>query len=169
MPDPGVGTTWTWRRFDALSGDDVYDLLALRSEIFVVEQQCVFLDADGHDRRSWHLLGRATRGPAAGSLVAYLRCIDAGVKGVEPSIGRVVVAAVARRTGFGRALMAEGIARSRRVWAGHDIVINAQARLEAFYRSLGFATEGAPYVEDGIDHVAMRLVAARAEDAPPMR
>lgn len=144
---------WTWQRFDALSGADVYDLLALRSQCFVVEQGCVFLDADGIDRSSWHLLGR----DAGGSLVAYLRCIDPRVKSAEPSIGRVVVAGASRALGLGRSLMMEGIARSRAAWPGQDIVINAQLRLEAFYRSLGFATEGSPYIEDGIDHVAMRL------------
>ena len=152
---------WTWGRFEALSGDDVYDLLALRSEIFVVEQRCVFLDADGSDRASWHLLGRSF--DAAGRpLVAYLRCLDPHVKYAEPSIGRVVVAAQARHLGLGRALMLEGIVRSHAAWPGHDILINAQLRLEAFYRSLAFVTEGMPYVEDDIDHVAMRLVAANA-------
>ncbi len=70
-----------------------------------------------------------------------------------------MVAATARRLGLGQALMVEGIARSRGAWPGQAIVINAQLRLEAFYRSLGFLTEGMPYVEDGIDHVAMRLPA----------
>lgn len=156
-------------RFDALSCDDVYDLLALRSQCFVVEQRCVFLDADGRDRASWHLLGRTTSVAANDTsvrpLVAYLRCIDPCLDGPEPSIGRVVVAAGARRLGLGRALMIEGIARSRAQWTGREIVINAQLRLEAFYRSLGFATEGLPYVEDGIDHVSMRL----ESDRGPMR
>ena len=160
-----LAVAWTWVRFDALSGDDVYDLLALRSQCFVVEQRCVFLDADGIDRSSWHLLGRMGRAVGA-PLAGYLRCIDPHVKGPEPSIGRVVVAAATRARGFGRTLMSEGIARSRGAWPGRDIVINAQHRLEAFYRSLGFVTEGSPYVEDGIDHVSMRLPGLAASSAP---
>lgn len=151
---------WQWRRFDALSAGDVYDLLALRADIFVVEQGCAFLDPDGYDRDAWHLCGRLPDG----SLGAYLRCIDPGLKYLEPSIGRVVVSRALRGRGAGRALMVEGIARSRLAWPGADIVIGAQQRLESFYASLGFATEGGAYIEDGIPHVKMRL---RAADGPP--
>ena len=147
--------TWTWKRFDALTGDEVYRLLGLRSAVFVVEQTCVFLDPDGCDRAAWHLLGRA----ADGSLAAYLRCIDPGVAYPEASIGRVVTSPALRGHGLGRALMDEGIARSQDAFPGADVVINAQLRLETFYRSLRFVTEGEPYVEDGIDHVQMRLAA----------
>ncbi len=150
---------WSWQRFDALSVDALYDALVLRSEIFVVEQDCVFVDPDGADRASWHLVGRVA-GPGGGSSVgAYLRCVDAGVKYPEPSIGRVVVSRRLRGGGHGRALMVEGIARTRAAWPGRDVVIGAQARLTAFYRSLGFVVEGDVYDEDGIDHVKMRLAA----------
>ena len=134
----------------------MYDLLALRSAIFVVEQDCVFLDADDADRAAWHLLGTTIDDNGRPVLAAYLRCLDPGVRYPEPSIGRVVVAARRRGAGLGRVLMAEGIARSERAWPGRDIVLNAQHRLEAFYRSLGFVTEGPPYLEDAIEHVAMR-------------
>ncbi|MEO8937057.1 MAG: GNAT family N-acetyltransferase [Burkholderiaceae bacterium] len=147
--------SWTWKRFEDLSADDVYELLALRSEVFVVEQRCVFLDADGSDRPAWHLLGRTVAG--APRLAAYLRCIDPGVNYREPSIGRVVTAPAWRGVGLGRALMDVGLHRSHDAWPGADIVINAQLRLEPFYRSLGFRTEGEPYVEDDIEHVQMRL------------
>ena len=149
---------WTWGRFDTLSGSDVYDLLALRSAVFVVEQDCVFLDADGLDRQSWHLLGR----DASGTLVAYLRCLDPGLKYREPSIGRVTVTTAMRRTGLGRMTMAEGIARVGALWPDLAIRINAQHRLEAFYASFGFTTEGPIYDEDGIDHVEMTLAPAAA-------
>ena len=161
---------WTWARFEALSGGDVYDFLALRSEVFVVEQGCPFLDADGCDRDAWHLLGRIEAGceanrDASGDpsssrsapLAAYLRCLDPGVKYQEPSIGRVIVAPSYRGTGLGRTLMREGIARTRAQWLGTDIMISAQLRLEGFYASLDFHGEGSPYIEDGIDHVEMRL------------
>ena len=156
--------SWIWKRFDALSGEDVYDALALRSEVFVVEQQGVFLDADGCDRHAWHLLGRmepkaGTDAPSActSPLAAYLRCLDPGVKYAGPSIGRVIVAASHRRTGLGRVLMREGIAHTKARWPEADIVISAQLRLEGFYASLGFRSEGSPYDEDGIAHVEMRL------------
>jgi ElaA protein len=155
--------TWSWLRFEHLSVDDVYDLLALRSEIFVVEQDCVFLDPDGSDRQAWHLLGRVNDETSPRPwLGAYLRCLDAGVHYPEPSIGRVVVSGKLRGLGGGRVLMDEGLARVRMAWPSEDIVINAQRRLEAFYASLGFRTEGLPYDEDGIDHVAMRLAGARS-------
>ncbi len=157
--------TWTWRRFEALSADDVYDMLALRSNVFVVEQQCSFLDADGCDRSAWHLLGRLDASTVAGPsrnimvpLAAYLRSLDPGVKCPESSIGRVSVAAAYRGTGLGRALMREGIARAQAQRPHAAIRISAQLRLEAFYASLGFRSAGLPYVEDGIDHVDMHLM-----------
>jgi ElaA protein len=145
---------WTWRRFDDLSVHDVYALLALRAEVFVVEQACPFLDTDFCDQSAWHLLGRVD-----GELAAYLRALDPGVRYDEPSIGRVVTASRWRGRGLGRTLMIEGIDRAGALWPGVDVVIGAQHRLEAFYRSLGFAREGAIYDEDGIDHIRMRLAA----------
>ncbi|MGI9026628.1 MAG: GNAT family N-acetyltransferase, partial [Burkholderiaceae bacterium] len=140
----------------------------LRSDVFVVEQQCPFLDADGCDRNAWHLLGRtdAARVDAGvegrsqttmAPLAAYLRSLDPGVKCPESSIGRVIVAAPYRGTGLGRALMREGITRAQAQRPQVAIRISAQLRLEAFYASLGFRSEGLPYVEDAIDHVDMQL------------
>jgi len=149
--------TWTWKRFDDLSSADVYDLLALRSQVFVVEQDCAFLDTDYCDQPAWHLLGRLADETGRDSLVMYLRAIDAGVKYPAPSIGRVVVAERWRGHGLGRVLMVEGIARARLLWPREDLVIGAQQRLEAFYASLGFVPEGDVYDEDGIDHIRMRL------------
>jgi ElaA protein len=153
---PALGPiSWTWAHFDALTARDVYDLLALRNAVFVVEQDCVFLDPDGCDQDAWHLLARTEDG----TLVAYLRGLAPGVKYAEPSIGRVVVAGSMRGTGLGRVLMNDGIPRVHALWPGRDVVIGAQQRLETFYRSLGFVTEGDVYDEDGIDHVRMRLPA----------
>lgn len=149
--------SWSWQRFDGLSRDDVYDMLALRNAVFVVEQACAFLDADGSDRAAWHLLGRTVDADGRPVLAAYLRCLDPQVAYPEPSIGRVVTSPPLRGLGLGRALMDEGIARTQHAWPGADIVINAQLRLAPFYRSLGFRAEGEPYVEDDIDHVQMRL------------
>jgi ElaA protein len=152
-----IQINWTWERLSALGPRNVYDLLRLRSDVFVVEQQCVFLDADGHDHDSWHLLGRDD----AGALVAYLRVVDPGIKYPEPSIGRVVTQKRLRRTGLGRALMIEGIARTQARWPSDPIRIGAQLHLEGFYKSLGFFRAGLPYLEDGIDHIEMVLAAAR--------
>ena len=158
---PRVEPVWSWKRFEALAADEVYDVLALRSAVFVVEQNCPFLDADGDDRAAWHLLGRIDDRAGRPVLAAYLRCLDPHVKYAEPSIGRVVTAPSHRTRGLGRVLMDEGIARTQHAWPGADIVINAQQRLERFYGSLGFHTEGEYYVEDGIDHVQMRLSTRR--------
>lgn len=143
--------TWRWTRFEGLSPDEVYELLALRSRIFVVEQACVYLDPDGLDRRSWHLLGRDD----AGALVAYLRVVDPGLKYEVPSIGRVVVETDQRGTRLGHLLVAEGLRRCEGVWPGAANRIGAQAHLAGFYGRHGYVTIGEPYDEDGILHVDM--------------
>ena len=128
----------------------LYEALALRSRVFVLEQG-PYQDADGLDQHAWHLLGH----DSDEDLIAYLRVVDPGRKYDEPSIGRVVVAPEARGRQFGRALMREGIARCRLAWPGRGIRISAQARLERFYRSLGFELVGGEYLEDGIPHIEM--------------
>jgi ElaA protein len=141
---------WTWQRFADLGVDNLYDALQLRCRVFVLEQG-PYLDPDGLDRASWHLLGR----DAAGALTAYLRVVDAGAKVDEPSIGRVITAPEVRGSGLGRGLMAEGVAGCTRFWPGRAIRISAQAHLERFYNGFGFTREGDNYLEDGIPHVAM--------------
>lgn len=142
---------WVWLRFGDLGADGVYDMLALRARVFVLEQG-PFLDPDGADRRAWHLLGRN----AGGALLAYLRLLDPGVKYDEVSIGRVVVDAALRGRGVGHALMREGLARCASTWPGHAVRISAQARLQRFYRQHGFETASDEYLEDGVPHVQMR-------------
>jgi ElaA protein len=139
-----------WYRFADLGVDNLYDALQLRCRVFVLEQG-PYLDPDGVDRQSAHLLGR----DEAGALVAYLRVVDPGVKFAEPSIGRVITAPEVRGTGVGRVLMAEGIAGCARCWPDLRLRISAQARLERFYRELGFVRVGDDYLEDGIAHVEM--------------
>jgi ElaA protein len=141
---------WHWCRFEDLGVQQLYEALALRSRVFVLEQG-PYQDADGLDPDAWHLLGR----DSSGALIAYLRVVDPGRKYEEPSIGRVAVAPEARGRAIGRALMQEGIGRCRRAWPGRGIRISAQARLERFYRSLGFELVGAEYLEDGIPHIEM--------------
>ena len=142
---------WTYCRFSELGVDDLYDALALRAQVFVVEQACIFQDADGVDRHSGHLLGR----DEAGALLAYLRVVDPGVKYAEASIGRVITTLATRGSGLGRALVAQGVARCTAAWPGQAMRINAQSRLERFYGDFGFARDGADYIEDGIPHCEM--------------
>ncbi len=134
-----------------MSLDDLYDVMALRQEVFVVEQTGIYLDADGHDQHSIHLLGRDPQG----NLIAYLRLLPPGEKYVEPSIGRVIVSASARGGGVGVELMQRGIARAVEEYPGMGIRISAQERLLKFYSDLGFVVVGESYLEDGIPHLEM--------------
>jgi ElaA protein len=154
--DSAVAPRWQWSRMARLAPGELYAALAARQQVFAVEQNCAFLDADGHDAHAWHLLGWLKDSDAE-SLVAYLRVLDPGRKFTEPSIGRVLTLPPCRGVGMGRILMAEGIARTAKAWPGHAIRIAAQRQLEAFYASLGFLTASPPYDEDGIAHVDMVL------------
>jgi ElaA protein len=141
---------WQWLRFADLGVDHLYDALALRCRVFILEQG-PYLDPDGVDRRSWHLLGRDD----AGTLQAYLRVVDPGVKYTEPSIGRVITSPEVRGTGVGRLLFAEGVRRCEDAFPGQGIRISAQAHLERLYGSFGFVRVGEPYLEDNIPHLEM--------------
>jgi ElaA protein len=141
---------WLWSRFDELGVHALYDALALRCRVFVLEQG-PYLDPDGLDPHAWHLLGRDD----AGALVAYLRVVDPRLKFDEPSIGRVVTAPEVRRSGTGRALMREGLRRCAEAWPGRGVRISAQSHLQRLYREFGFETVSEEYLEDGIPHVEM--------------
>ena len=145
--------TFRWKAFAQLSTTELYALLKLRSEVFVVEQNCVFLDLDDHDQNARHLLMH----DAAGALVGYTRLLPPGEKYAEPSIGRVVVSPAVRSTGAGRRLMAESVRGARQHYPGLPNLIWAQHHLERFYSGFGFVTESEPELEDGILHVFMRL------------
>jgi ElaA protein len=144
------GIEWRYLAFDELSVSQLYAVLQLRSEVFVVEQTCIFQDLDGADAQAMHLLGTQQ-----GALVAYARCFSAGVKFAEASIGRIVTAPSVRGHGAGHALVEKAIACLLQQWGPQAIRIGAQARLEAFYRHHGFEKTGLPYAEDGIAHVEM--------------
>ena len=142
--------TWHWLHYSKLGIDRLYDLLALRQEVFIVEQNCPYLDADGLDRFSWHLLGYHGK-----KLIACLRVTEPGRKFAEPCIGRVVTSPSVRGMGIGRELMKEGVKRTEAHYAGQGIRISAQAYLEKFYGEFGFRTVRGPYDEDGIPHLEM--------------
>lgn len=145
---------WQWSRFQDLKPEDLYEALRLRENVFVVEQQCAYADADGRDPAAWHLLGWAD-GDGPRRLVAYARVFEPGIRYAEGSVGRVVTAAEVRRTGVGRALMSEALSRLESLAPGQPIRLAAQRYLENFYSGLGFRTASAPYEEDGIIHVDM--------------
>ena len=142
--------SWTWRRFADLGVDDLYDLLALRCRVFILEQG-PYQDPDGIDRRAWHLLGR----DAAGEARAGLRIVDPGLKYAEPSMGRVVLDKALRGSGLADRLVAEGLARAERVWPGRGNRISAQAHLQRFYGRHGYVSVGEPYLEDNIPHIEL--------------
>jgi ElaA protein len=141
---------WKFASFDALTLTELYDLLQLRSEVFVVEQACVFQDMDGADAAAMHLLGTS-----GGRLVAYARCFAAGVKFKEASLGRIITRSELRGSGAGHLLVRQAIDSITRQWGPQAIHIGAQSRLEHFYRQHGFEKTGEPYIEDGIPHIEM--------------
>ncbi|HEY6040244.1 MAG TPA: GNAT family N-acetyltransferase [Kofleriaceae bacterium] len=156
---------WFDRTFDELTPLQLYRIVELRERVFVVEQACIYLDADGLDLQARHLWAESDERSATAALPgeaappnggavlidAYLRIVPAGVKFEELSIGRVIVAPHARGTGLGKELMQRGIAAAR----GVPIRIGAQAHLEKFYAELGFARASEDFVEDGIPHLEM--------------
>ncbi len=138
--------------FNALTPAELYEIMALRQEVFIVEQQCAYLDADGKDPQSWHLMGR----DASGKLIVYTRLLPVGLAYPEyMSIGRVVSSPSVRGTGAGRTLMAESIDRCRQLFGSGPIKIGAQSYLLKFYESFGFRSTGEEYLEDGIPHTKM--------------
>ena len=141
---------WKFTAFDALTLPELYAVLQLRSEVFVVEQACVFQDMDGADTAAMHLLGTS-----GGRLVAYARCFAAGMKFKEASIGRLITRSELRGSGAGHVLLRRALASVTQQWGPQAIRIGAQARLENFYRQHGFETTGEPYIEDGIPHIEM--------------
>jgi ElaA protein len=141
---------WHSHTFDELSPQDLYALLQLRSEVFVVEQRCLFLDLDGADSQAVHLLGWRD-----GRLDACARCFPPGVVFQEASIGRIATRMAARGAGMGHQLVREAIALVTTRWGHQPIRIGAQARLKHFYEGHGFVDMDKPYVEDGIDHLEM--------------
>jgi ElaA protein len=151
-----VPLTWRACRFDELSVFDLDAIYRARQQVFSVEQECIYLDADGFDADSLHL---AAWSPAHKDPLAYARVVRPGLKYAEASIGRVITTAPGRGTGLGRELVRRAMALSQQAFPGQGIRISAQTRLEAFYAEAGFVAVGAPYMEDGIPHTEMLLAA----------
>jgi ElaA protein len=143
---------WQWKRFGELTLEQLYRLLALRSEVFVVEQRSLYLDADGYDPECFHLLGLTPEG----QLGAYLRALPPGLKFPEASLGRVVTSPALRGKAQGRELVARGLAFLAERFPGAPVRIGAQAYLQRFYEGFGFVQVSDIYDEDGIPHLDMR-------------
>ncbi|MGL4916766.1 MAG: GNAT family N-acetyltransferase [Aeromonas allosaccharophila] len=149
---------WILKPWSELTTDELYELLALRAEVFVVEQTCPFQDLDGLDRREgvWHLLGYQGE-----QLAAYARIMAPGI-GDESgaAIGRVVTSPKARGGGLGHTLIAQAVTACEACWPTHSIWLGAQAHLQGFYGQHGFVAEGEGYLEDDIPHMGMRRAVA---------
>jgi ElaA protein len=141
---------WSLKTFDALSAKEMYEILKLRSEVFVVEQNCVFLDMDDKDQFAHHLQGRIE-----GNLAAVVRILPPGLAYDEPSIGRVVSSPQFRRKGVGIALMNKAINETVALHGDCTIKIGAQLYLKKFYESFGFVQCSETYLEDDIPHIKM--------------
>jgi len=141
---------WQWASFDQLTTDVLYKIMKARIEVFVVEQNCPYQEADDLDKCSWHLIGWKNR-----EIVSYLRVIFPGKKYIEPSIGRVLTVQHVRRTGIGKELTKEAIKRVGEVYPDTPVRISAQRYLEKFYSEFGFEPVSEPYEEDGIPHIEM--------------
>lgn len=143
-------TDWILKKFVELTPHELYAIIKLRNEVFVVEQNCVFQDADDKDQPSYHLMGMNKD-----KIVAYSRIVPPGIAYKEPSIGRVVSSPSLRSTGMGKELMTQSIESLYKLFGNTPIKIGAQVYLLKFYASHGFTSTGDIYLEDGIEHITM--------------
>lgn len=139
------------KRFTELSLSELYQILQLRSEVFVVEQNCVYQDIDGKDEKALHLIGTWED-----QVVAYVRIFKPGDYFEEASIGRVVVKQIYRKKKWGFNLMQEAIAATKSELNQTNITISAQLYLQKFYENLGFVKTSEVYLEDDIEHIQMK-------------
>ena len=144
--------SWEWKSFSELNKDELYEILKFRQEIFVVEQKSWYLDADGLDECSLHLLVSND-----GNLIGYLRLTPPGKKYIDTSIGRVSIHKEHRGKRLGDQLLTMGIEKGKEVYGSVTCRISAQEYLISYYENHGFKVQGSPYDEDGISHVEMLL------------
>lgn len=141
---------WTWKHFSSLTTNELYDIIRVREEVFVVEQGLSYVDCDGHDLKAWHMMGYVE-----GELAVYLRAFAPGDKFKEAAFGRVLVLKRFRGNGLGRELTSQGLKMIQSTFGAVPVRISAQAYLENFYQDFGFITEGSAYIEEGIPHLQM--------------
>ena len=140
----------TFKTFSELTTKELYQILQLRSEVFVVEQNCVYQDIDGKDEKAIHIIGVVQN-----KIVAYTRCFEPGEYFKEASIGRVVVKKTERKLKRGNQIMIHSIKVIETLYQTKTIIISAQSHLKFFYNNFGFYTVGNEYLEDGIPHIEM--------------
>lgn len=144
---------WKTKSFDELSTQELYQILRLRSEVFVVEQNCVYQDIDNKDQKALHLYGMID-----GEIIAYSRLFKPGDYFEFSSIGRVVVAEKHRDKNFGHELIDQSILEINQRFNVQNITISAQLYLKKFYESHGFSATSEMYLEDDIPHIEMKIV-----------
>jgi ElaA protein len=149
---------WRFCAFDGLTLPELQRIHTARQQVFVIEQDCVYLDADAYDEPSHHL---AAWSPAHTLPLAYARLVAPGLKYTEPSMGRVITSEAARGTGLGRELVRRMVRHGEAVYPGQGLRISAQSRLIRFYAGFGFETVGEDYLEDDIPHREMVRVSSR--------
>ena len=145
---------YIWKTFAELSSDELYAMIHLRQKVFIVEQDCPYIDADYADQDAFHLLAYSDK-----DLIGYLRAFRPGIKYDGSSLGRIVTEINSRGLGIGKEITEEGVNFLSKEYPHHEIVISAQHRLEHFYVELGFKARGEVYLEDDIDHIQMYLSA----------
>lgn len=144
--------TWSCKSFAELTNEELYKILKLRNEVFIVEQNCPYKDCDDNDLHCYHLMGCNKD-----KLIAYSRLLPPGLTFNEPSIGRVVTSPSVRGSGAGRELMIKSIHQVFNLFGQYSISIGAQLYLKSFYESIGFVKTSDTYLEDGIEHIKMQL------------
>ena len=144
--------TWVYKPFNEVSTTELYAILQLRSEVFVVEQNCVYQDIDGKDKKSFHLMAWKND-----ELTAYTRLVPPGISFDEASIGRVITSPKYRGLGIGITLMEKSISHTIQSYTTNKIRIGAQLYLKKFYEGFGFIAQGEEFLEDGIPHIEMLL------------
>lgn len=144
---------WICKHHTDLGKEQLYAILALRTEVFVVEQKCAYLETDGQDLSgdTHHLMAWQDN-----VLAAYLRLLDPESQGGDVVLGRVVIAPSARGQGLGHELMVQGLKHAEKQWPGVPVYLSAQAHLQDYYGRHGFVVAGEHYLEDGIPHIGMR-------------
>tara|TARA_B100001173_G_C15815607_1_gene473899 strand:- start:311 stop:772 length:462 start_codon:yes stop_codon:yes gene_type:complete len=142
-----------WKSFNELSSDELYAIIHLRQKVFIVEQDCPYIDADYSDQDAFHLLAYKDN-----ELIGYLRAFKPGIKYEGSSLGRIVTDINSRGLGIGKQITKEGINFLGKKYSDSEIIISAQHRLKSFYTDLGFISRGEVYLEDDIDHIQMYFI-----------
>ena len=142
-----------WKLFSELTTDELYAIIHLRQKVFIVEQDCPYIDADYTDQDAFHLLAYKDN-----ELIGYLRAFKPGIKYEGSSIGRIVTEMNSRGLGVGKQITKEGVNFLGKKYSDSEIIISAQHRLKSFYTDLGFISRGEVYLEDDIDHIQMYFI-----------